>query len=83
MENFIALDRKILVQPIDDVQSVNGIILSVKKQTKHVMGKCISVGSECLNVTLGDTIVFAPIGAKKYKEMLVIDYDNVLGILSE
>lgn len=77
------LPEKVLVKPIDDEDVVNGIIISVKKQTKHITGEVIAVGSECPNVLVGDTVVFSKLGTVKFEEYLIIDYENILGTLKE
>lgn len=83
---FVPLPNKVLVEPLPPEDNKNGIILHVKKQTKHELGRAVSVGSECLNVTQNDIVVFSKIGNAKYqednKEYLIIDYDNILGVLS-
>lgn len=78
---FIPQPNKVLVSPISDESVVNGIITSFKKQVNHTIGEVISVGSECLNVTQGDIVVFGKVGVVKYEENLIIDYENILGIM--
>jgi len=84
---FKPFPNKVLVKPINDEQEVNGIIIGLKKQTKHELGEVISVGEDCGSIKISDVIVFSKIHNAKYTEAsvdyLIVDYDNILGILEK
>ena len=87
---FQPLGERILVEPQEpEALSPGGIIIPEISQDKPQMGKVLAVGKEILAKVLkpGDLVLFGKYAGLtiqlNYKEHLILDLSEVLGIVTE
>lgn len=85
--NFKPLNRKILVKRIEEEQTTSsGIIIPDNAKEKPSQGTVEAVSSDINDIKVGDSVLFSKYGGTELpidgQDYLVLEHDNVLGVLS-
>lgn len=77
------IDKKIIVEETEDDSNASNII--IKSENNNIFGNVISIGSNVLDISVGDKIIFSRNDAKKIiynnAEFFVLNEKDVLAVI--